>query len=87
MLKYIAERLGIGRVSIGDHFVKYAVSSKKDLLKIINIFDKYPLNTTKNLNFISFKKGYMLYFNRTSLKVSPELREEIFNIKNQKLIS
>lgn len=82
MLKYIAERLGVGRVYIGDHFTSYVVSSQKDLLKIISIFDKYPLNTTKNLNFISFKKGYMLYFNRTSSRVSPELRKEIFNIKN-----
>lgn len=74
--------MGIGRVYIGDHFTSYVVSSQKDLSKIIGIFYKYPLNTTKNLNFISFKKGYMLYFNRTSSRVSPDLREEIFNIKN-----
>nr|ATI20573.1 LAGLIDADG endonuclease [Ophiognomonia clavigignenti-juglandacearum] len=82
MLKYIAERLGVGRVYIGDHFTSYVVSNQKDLLNIISIFDKYPLNTTKNLNFISFKKGYILYYNRTSSRVSPELREKILNIKN-----
>lgn len=85
MLKYIAQRLKVGNVVVyeGDHFASYNVFSRCELPKIISIFDKYPLNTTKNLNFISFKKGYMLYFNRKSSRVSPELCEEILNIKNQ----
>lgn len=83
MLKYIAQRLKVGNVYEGDHFASYNVGSRSELPKIIGIFDKNPLNTTKNLNFISFKKGYMLYFNRTSSRASPELREEILNIKNQ----
>lgn len=83
MLQYIAHRLEIGRVYIGNRFTSYVVSNQKDLLKIINIFEKYPLNTTKNLNYLSFKKGYMLYFNRGCPRVSPELRKNLFDIKNE----
>jgi len=31
-----------------------------DVLKIINIFDKYHLNTTKQLDYLVLKKAYFL---------------------------
>lgn len=54
MLKYIAKRLGVGRIHEGDHFSSYVVSSRSDLISIFNILDNHPLNTTKNLNYIFF---------------------------------
>jgi hypothetical protein len=88
MLKYIANRLGVGRVYVREHFANFTVVSQKDLLTIINIFDKYPLNTSKNLNYLLWKKGYELYYNRKKLgdglyKDLKNLTEELVNLKNQ----
>jgi len=83
LLKYIAQRLGIGNISVREKTVSYTVSSKNHLLKIFSIFDKRSLNTSKNLNYILFRQAYDLYFNRESFKVSTELRSKIIDLKNQ----
>lgn len=87
MLKYIAQRLGVGRVvEEGERFIHYVVSSRSDVKKFLDILDKYPgfaLNTTKNFNFIMWKKGYELYYNRTSINISPQLIHQIIQLKDQ----
>ena len=56
------------------------VSNQIELKLLIDIFSKYDLNTTKYLNFLSFRKAFELY---TSSKTkSPQLMEEIKHIKN-----
>ena len=82
LLKYVAQRLGFGSLSVGEKSVNYTVSSKDDLLKIFSILDKRSLNTSKNLNYIVFRKAYDLYFNR-EFKVSLELREKLIELKDQ----
>lgn len=81
LLKYLAEKLGVGNVYLREKYVNYTVSSKGDLLNIFAVLGE--LNTSKNLNYIMFKKAYDLYFNRESLKVSVELREILIELKNQ----
>jgi len=88
MLKYIANRLGVGHVYVREHFANFSVKNQKDLLTIINIFDKYPLNTSKNLNYLLWKKGYKLYQDRKKSRDSLDkdlknLTEELVNLKNQ----
>lgn len=83
LVKYIAERLGVGNISVREKIVVYTISSKDDLLKIFSILDKQPLNTSKNLNYIAFRQAYDLYFNRESIKVSSELHQEMTSLKNQ----
>jgi hypothetical protein len=83
LVKYIAERLGVGNISVRDKIVVYTISSKDDLLKIFSILDKQPLNTSKNLNYIVFRQAYDLYFNRESIKVSSELHQKMTSLKNQ----
>ena len=83
MVEYIAQRLGVGKVSIKKDTVNYTVIRKVDLLKIFSIFDKQPLNTSKHLNYIMFRQGYDLYFNRGSNKVSRVIFEKLLNLKNQ----
>lgn len=73
MLNYIARRLKVGSVHVGNRFTSYVVKSQSDLLKSIKIFDKIRLNTSKNLNFLMFKKGSELYFNRTTFRVPAEI--------------
>ena len=83
LLKYIAKKLGVGRLSVKEKYVDYIVSTKEDLLQIFSIFDKRYLNTSKILNYILFRKAYDLYFNRESIKVSLELRETLMKLKGQ----
>ena len=83
LLKYVAQRLGVGNLSVREKSVNYTVSNKDDLVKIFGIFDKRSFNTSKNLNYIAFRQAYDLYFNRESTKVSTELRKKIIDLKNQ----
>jgi len=63
LLVYIRNRLGLGKIfpiSIESIFSEkdkltsvWEVYSLDDVLKIINIFDKYPLNTTKQLDYLA----------------------------------
>lgn len=83
LIKYIAQRLGVGNISVGCKTISYTISSKNDLLKIFSIFDTRSLNTSKNLNYIVFRQAYDLYFNRESIKVSLELRKKMRDLKDQ----
>ena len=84
MLEYVAQRLKIGKIYLDDHFVYFNVSKQSEVKIIINIFDQYPLNTSKNLNFLMWKQGYELYVSRkTSVRDLNEIFNEILNLKNQ----
>ena len=84
MLEYVAQRLKIGKIYFDDHFVHFKVSKQSEVKIIINIFDQYPLNTSKNLNFLMWKQGYELYVSRkTSVRDLNEIFNEILNLKNQ----
>lgn len=57
MLEYLKTRINIGKVYPLDSTDKnvsstWEVFKKEDLLKLIEIFDKHPLNTTKYLDYI-----------------------------------
>jgi hypothetical protein len=83
MLKVIALRLKVGRVNVGNHFVSFYVTSKDDIVSIIRIFDRFPLNTSKNLNYLMWKKGFELYNSKTARQLSLELAREIISLKDQ----
>lgn len=84
MLEYVAQRLKIGKIYLDDHFVYFNVSKQSEVKIIINIFDQYPLNTSKNLNFLMWKQGYELYVSRkTSARDLNEIFNQILNLKNQ----
>jgi len=55
VLEYLKYRLKIGEIypsKITDHkSVTWKIQRKEDVIKIINIFENYPLNTSKQLNF------------------------------------
>jgi len=43
----------------------FIISKQEDVNKLIAILDKYgPLNTTKYLEFLSWKKAFLLYISR-----------------------
>jgi len=84
LLIKIKETLNIGRVIKGSHFAGYYVDNFNELLKLFDIFDKTPLNTTKNLNYLAFKRSYEIWNNYlNNKKLSRDIiMEEINIIKN-----
>lgn len=80
MLSFIQENLGIGKVSVYGNRVTYSVTKKEDIAKLLEIFTKYPLESTKYLNFSDFKRAFNLY---TSVnKITTDLLKEIGEIKS-----
>jgi len=47
--------------------IHFRVESIKDLTKLINHFDSYPLITKKQAEFILFKKAYLIMLNKEHL--------------------
>jgi hypothetical protein len=80
LLLFIQSKLGIGAVKTYNKTALFKVIRIKDIQVIIDIFSFNPLNTTKHLNFMDFKKAYELYIN--SDKKSIELINLIDNIKS-----
>jgi hypothetical protein len=80
MLIFIQKTLGFGKVYESGNVCYYEVYDLKGIVKIIEIFTKHPLNSTKLLNFLDFKKAYELYI--SSKKKSEEIVQEIAKIKN-----
>jgi hypothetical protein len=63
VLNFIKEYLGIGKIYTSKNEATFVVTAKEEVKIIIDIFSKSPLNTTKHLNFLSFKKAFELYTN------------------------
>jgi len=89
MLYKVRDRLNIGNVNTYERFVNFQVSKSSEVAKIIEIFHLHPLNTSKHLNFLEFKKAYNLYhksFTLNNLKDKNwnrlEILEEIIKIKD-----
>jgi len=80
-LIYIKNFLGIGYTFKNDDECGFIVSNKQDLLKLIMIFDKYQLNTTKFLDFSDLKKAFFLYHEREGI-LTDLLIDKILSIKN-----
>ena len=85
MLFLIQKKLNIGKVRIYDHFASFDVTKKKDLIHLINIFDQYPLNTTKHLNFLVFKEAFNLYQEFKSLYKDRGVNSTQTELDKQKL--
>jgi hypothetical protein len=71
---------GIGGIDKhGKSSSKYRVSSIKDISKIIDHFDKYPLLTQKRANYLLFKRAFKLVQRKEHL--TPEGFRELLSIK------
>lgn len=79
MLRFIKEVLGTGKVITSGKVARFSITSLKGIEKILNIFTEYPLNTTKLLNFLAFKKAYELY---TGSKSKEDVAQSINELKN-----
>ncbi|OAX31509.1 homing endonuclease [Rhizopogon vinicolor AM-OR11-026] len=56
-----------GNISKHGSMLQFRVESIKDLAKVINHFDSYPLITKKYADYILFKKAYNIFLNKEHL--------------------
>jgi hypothetical protein len=80
-LVFIKDSLNIGNINKNKDECAFVVSNKEGIDKLIDIFDKYRLNTTKFLDYSDFKKAFLIYNKRKS-KVTKKLINNILFIKN-----
>lgn len=83
VLKHIQKTLKVGTVYIKPKVAEFVVRRLDELKVIVEIFDKTPLNSHKQLNFLSFKQAFELYTIRgESTKDKNQIIAEIKEIKN-----
>lgn len=79
ILNYIKTNLGVGNINTNKlNMSSYKITKLEHIGKyIIPIFDKYPLLTSKQLNYERFKKAYYIMINNnlTSLEKNRKLNE------------
>lgn len=84
-LKYIKSKLNIGNeIAVYGNSCKFSVTHRNDIIKLISIFDKYPLNTSKYLDYLDFKKAFELYskFKAYTVKEKQILIDTLISIKS-----
>lgn len=61
LIYYLKKELGIGCVNQSGNMIDYVVNNQKDIIKyILPIFDKYPLLTSKEFNYLRFKEAILI---------------------------
>ena len=84
VLIYIRDILGFGKAFEFKNTCIFRVDNFEDIKKIITIFEQYTLNSTKLLNFLSFKKAFELYINSSKTLDLVKQLEEIKSGINSK---
>ena len=81
VLFFIKENLGLGRVSKQkENACVYVIDKVAEIQKIINIFNKRPLNTTKHLNFLMFSEAFLLC---TSSELDDTLHTKLESLRDE----
>jgi hypothetical protein len=81
LLELIKKKIGMGNVytSANQKTSTFLVSTLNEIRVIIEIFSKFPLNSSKHINFLSFKRAFELY--TTVENRSESTLQEIAKIK------
>lgn len=79
-LNIIQSKLGMGKIYSYNDKQIFVVTKNEDINKLISIFNKYTLNSSKYLDFLDFKLAFTLYQNR--VKLTDELISQILELKN-----
>lgn len=74
-LYYIQKSLGFGEVRSYNNYASFTVTRLKDVAKLIDILDKYPLQGSKWLNYRDFVSAFGLYTNSKSTETLKEITE------------
>ena len=88
LLRAIHNTLDIGRIALRPNYntCSFEVGSERELRILLDILDKITLMGTKYLDYLSFKRAFFLYFDRSdtiteSLIVEIEKIRESHNTK------
>ena len=79
-LNIIKSKLGVGKIYSYDDKQIFVVTKREEINKLISVFEKYTLNSSKYLDFLDFKLAFTLYQNRE--KLSDALISKILELKN-----
>lgn len=71
---------GIGSVTFNKKVARYSIQGIKDILNIVNHFDRYPLQSYKQIDFAFWKKCINIILNKKHL--TSQGLEEILSYKN-----
>lgn len=88
VLEFIRNKLGIGNITVkvtGPVCV-FSVANKEGLYKLFSIFDIYNLNTTKHLDYLDFRKAFILYHERDknlNKEGKDQLIDQVIEFKNR----
>jgi len=81
LLYFIKEQIGVGNINkeINKNMVNYRIRDRKKLAEIIfPIFDKYPLLTSKQFNYLKFKEAYRILEDTNLTKIQQD--QLMFNL-------
>lgn len=81
-LNLIKKKLNIGNdIAVYGNSCKFTVTHPKDIYMLIEIFDKYNLNTKKYLDYLDFKKAFKIYQERIKTVKDEEIFNTLLNLK------
>lgn len=89
LLQFIKDKLGIGNIAVkrSRDVCVFTVTNKEGLYKLLFIFDKYNLNTTKYLDYLDFRKAFLLHHERDIKEYNKcsdknKIKSQIVELKN-----
>ena len=81
-LNFIKKKLNISNlIAVYGNSCKFTVTHPKEIYMLIEIFDKYNLNTTKYLDYLDFKKAFKIYQERIKTVKDEEIFNRLLNLK------
>ena len=83
-LEYIKDTLGCGRLNTEREVLVFTISQLSDIESVlIPLFEKFPLNTTKYLDYLDFKKAFFMFKSRKNNELSLlEMNSSIIELKD-----
>lgn len=92
VLEYIKSTLGCGRLNAERDTLVFTISQLSAIETVlIPLFEQFPLNTSKHLDYLDLKKAFFMFKNRKNSSLNKkDLYLEIIKIKeamNDKIIN
>jgi hypothetical protein len=84
VLEHIKTTLGCGRLNTERDILVFTISQLSDIKNIlIPLFEQFPLNSTKHLDYLAFKKAFFMFLNRKNSELNKQdLYSEILELKD-----
>jgi hypothetical protein len=72
-LEFIKTTLGCGRLNTERDVLVFTISQLSDIKNIlIPLFEQFPLNSTKHLDYLAFKKAFFMFLNRKTSELNKQ---------------